>query len=75
VILAIADLFAIAAAVFAASGIRQPRRLPQSVWLLVAVALVAGAWNVVRLPFERRWIERVASAASQQRPNLPQNER
>jgi hypothetical protein len=63
-VLAIADLFAAAGAVFAASGIRQPRRAARAGWVLLAITLLGAAWNVMQLPVERRWIERVAAAAA-----------
>jgi len=67
-ILVIADLLAAAGAVWAANGIRQPRRTPRSVAFVLMVVFLGAAWNVVRLPLERRWIERVASAAQHRIP-------
>jgi hypothetical protein len=63
-VLAIADLFAAAGAVFAASGIRQPRRAARAGSVLLAITLLGAAWNVMQLPVERRWIQRVAAAAA-----------
>jgi uncharacterized membrane protein (DUF485 family) len=69
--LAVIGLFAAAAAVFAASGIRQPRRVPRwGSWLLIVV-LSGAAWSALWLPVERRWIERVAASAAQHGANLP----
>jgi hypothetical protein len=33
--------------------------------VLLAIVLIAAAWNAMQLTVERRWIERVAASAAQ----------
>jgi hypothetical protein len=63
-LLAILGVVVAAAAVLSARAIPQPRRPARFAWALLAIVLVAAAWQAVRLPFERQWIERVSAAAA-----------
>jgi hypothetical protein len=63
-LLAVVDLFAAAGAVFAARGVRQPRRQSPVAWVMLAIVLLGVTWNGVQLLVERRWIERVAASAA-----------
>ncbi len=67
-LLALTDLFAAAGAVYAASGIRQPRRTAPSAWVMLTIVLLGATWNALQLRVERRWIERVTASASLRGP-------
>jgi hypothetical protein len=73
-VLAMGGMVAALGAVFAASGVRQPRRPSRLPWVLVAIVLAVAAWNAVRLPIERRWMERVAAATAHRDLDLPQTQ-
>jgi hypothetical protein len=73
-VLAMGGMIAALGAVFAASGVRQPRRPSRLPWVLVAIVLAVAAWNAVRLPIERRWMERVAAATAHRDLDLPQTQ-